>query len=194
MFYSLAAQAKLLHGEQYLSIKKPIPTSGTLVSTARLLEVLDKGKAAAVTSITETRDKATGDLVFENTSTVFIRGSGGFGGKTNGKGASRDLWDSMDVVLMEWFWVGWDFEDRGPATAANKPPTRKPDAIVEEKTSPTQAALYRYVQISFRSVRASGLITVRFSLSGDYNPLHVSLLTPQAALVSSMELTRARSK
>lgn len=79
-------QAKLLHGEQYLSIKAPIPTSGTLVSSARLLEVLDKGKAAAVTSIVETHDKATGKLIFENQSTVFIRGSGGFGGKKSGKG------------------------------------------------------------------------------------------------------------
>ncbi|KAF8322525.1 peroxisomal hydratase-dehydrogenase-epimerase [Clavulina sp. PMI_390] len=131
--------AKLLHGEQYLSIKKPIPTSGTLVSTARLQEVLDKGKAAAVSTITETRDKATGDLIFENQSTVFIRGSGGFKGKTTGK-------------------------DRGPATAANKPPSRKPDAVVEEKTSPSQAALYR--------------------LSGDYNPLHIQ---PEFAAIGGFD-------
>jgi hypothetical protein len=52
----------------------------------RLMEVLDKGKAAAVTSIVETRDKRTGELIFENQSTVFIRGSGGFGGKRVGNG------------------------------------------------------------------------------------------------------------
>lgn len=57
----------------------------------RLLEVLDKGKAAAVTSITETKDKATGKVIFENQSTVFIRGAGGFGGKRTGKGASSAL-------------------------------------------------------------------------------------------------------
>jgi multifunctional beta-oxidation protein len=50
------------------------------------MEVLDKGKAAACTSITETKDKATGKVIFENQSTVFIRGSGGFGGKRTGKG------------------------------------------------------------------------------------------------------------
>ncbi|ORY86715.1 putative multifunctional beta-oxidation protein [Leucosporidium creatinivorum] len=118
----------LLHGEQFLSIKAPIPTSGTLVSDARFSEVLDKGKAAAVTSITTTRNKETGEVVFENQSTVFIRGAGGFGGKKTGG-------------------------DRGAATAVNKPPSRKPDHVVEEKTVPTQAAIYR--------------------LSGDYNPLHV---------------------
>jgi hypothetical protein len=52
------------------------------------MEVLDKGKAAAVTTVVETRNKATGELVFENQSTVFIRGAGGFGGKRNGKGMS----------------------------------------------------------------------------------------------------------
>ncbi|KAJ7494673.1 hydroxysteroid dehydrogenase [Mycena galericulata] len=119
--------AKLLHGEQFLSIKAPIPTSGELVSVARVLEVLDKGKAAAVTSIIETRDKS-GKLIFENQSTVFIRGSGGFGGERNGS-------------------------DRGAATAANDVPKRAPDAVVEEQTSSSQAALYR--------------------LNGDTNPLHI---------------------
>ena len=38
--------------------------------------------------------------------------------------------------------------DRGPATAANTPPKRAPDAVVEERTTPSQAALYRYVTIS----------------------------------------------
>ncbi|KAF8071713.1 multifunctional beta-oxidation protein [Lyophyllum atratum] len=110
--------AKLLHGEQYLSIKAPIPTSGELVNEARLLEVLDKGKAAAVTTVVETRDKGTGKVIFENQSTVFIRGAGGFGGKRNGS-------------------------DRGAASALNAPPKRSPDAVVEEKTMLQQAALYR---------------------------------------------------
>ena len=52
----------------------------------RLMEALDKGKAAAVTAIVETKDKHTGKVIFENQSTLFIRGSGGFGGKRTGKG------------------------------------------------------------------------------------------------------------
>ena len=50
------------------------------------MEVLDKGKAAAVTSIIETRDKQSGNVIFENQMTVFIRGAGGFGGRRAGKG------------------------------------------------------------------------------------------------------------
>jgi hypothetical protein len=100
-------QAKLLHGEQYLEIKAPIPVQGDLVSEGRsvtilcrvrrlhadvallcrLLEVLDKGKAASVTFVIQTKDKSSGKIIFENQGTVFIRGSGGFGGKKKGNGA-----------------------------------------------------------------------------------------------------------
>jgi hypothetical protein len=57
-----------------------------LTRTCRLLEVLDKGKAASVTYIIQTKDKTNGNVIFENQGTVFIRGSGGFGGKKKGNG------------------------------------------------------------------------------------------------------------
>jgi len=88
---------------------------------------VDKGNAAIVVVRYETKDQR-GDLVFVNESTIFIRGSGGFGGSSK-------------------------VTDRGAATAANKPPARNPDKVIEEKTSPNQAALYR--------------------LNGDRNPLHI---------------------
>ena len=102
------------------------------------MEVLDKGKAAAVTAIVETKDKHTGKVIFENQSTVFIRGSGGFGGKRSGKGVyficQKPVQDSLKTFHLT---------DRGPASAENAIPKRKPDAVVEEKTLPVQAALYR---------------------------------------------------
>jgi multifunctional beta-oxidation protein len=85
---SWLVQAKLLHGEQYLKIKGPVPTSGTFVNHIKIMEVLDKGKAAAVTVFIDTVNKATGKSVFENQSTVMLRGSGGFQGKKTGKGRS----------------------------------------------------------------------------------------------------------
>jgi multifunctional beta-oxidation protein len=109
----------LLHGEQYLEIKKyPIPTSGRLVSKARLLEVVDKGNAAIVKSGVTTVNAETGEELFYNEMTVFLRGCGGFGGQKKAA-------------------------DRGASTAANKPPARAPDVVVEEKTTEEQAAVYR---------------------------------------------------
>lgn len=72
-----------------MKIKGPVPTSGTFVNHVKIMEVLDKGKAAAVTVFIDTVDKATGKSVFENQSTVMLRGSGGFQGKKTGKGESK---------------------------------------------------------------------------------------------------------
>jgi multifunctional beta-oxidation protein len=109
----------LLHGEQYLEIKKyPIPTSGRLMSYGKLLEVVDKGNAAIVRTGITTVNAQTKEPVFYNESTVFLRGCGGFGGQQKPA-------------------------DRGASTAPNVPPKRHPDVVVEEKTSEDQAAIYR---------------------------------------------------
>jgi len=109
----------LLHGEQYLEVKQyPIPTSGRLVSKAKLLEVVDKGSAAVVKNGVTTVNAETGEELFYNEMTVFLRGCGGFGGQKRGA-------------------------DRGAATAVNKMPNRAPDVVVEEKTTEEQAAIYR---------------------------------------------------
>ena len=56
----------------------------------------------------------------------------------------------------------------------NAPPKRKPDAVVEEKTSPSQAALYRYAhQLTWMPLF---LMYTFCRLSGDPNPLHVRSL------------------
>jgi 3-hydroxyacyl-CoA dehydrogenase/3a,7a,12a-trihydroxy-5b-cholest-24-enoyl-CoA hydratase len=69
-----------------------------------------------------TTTDAKGTELAYNELTTFVRGAGGWGG------------------------------ERGPSGDAHAPPGRAPDAVVEEKTSPNQALLYR--------------------LSGDWNPLH----------------------
>ncbi|KAF9996033.1 hypothetical protein BGZ80_007365, partial [Entomortierella chlamydospora] len=107
----------LLHGEQYLEIIKPFPTSGKLVSTPYIVDILDKGKGCVLTIGVKTADE-NGDAICVNEYTMFIRGSGGFGGKKEGA-------------------------DRGASTATNQIPNRKPDHVVQEKTHEDQAALYR---------------------------------------------------
>ena len=54
--------------------------------------MLDKGKAASVTAIVHTTDKRTGQVIFENQTTLVSRGSGGFGGKRVGSGQSAHVW------------------------------------------------------------------------------------------------------
>ncbi|BDD56048.1 bifunctional hydroxyacyl-CoA dehydrogenase/enoyl-CoA hydratase fox2 [Monascus purpureus] len=121
----------LLHGEQYLEIRKyPIPTQSKTVTYPKLIDVVDKGNAAIVVMGYTTKDASTKEDLFYNETTVFIRGSGGFGGSAKPTAPRPKA-----------------------AVAPYKPPQRKPDVVVEEKTSEDQAALYR--------------------LNGDRNPLHI---------------------
>lgn len=109
----------LLHGEQYLEIKKyPIPTAAKTKNYAKLIEVVDKGNAAVLKSGVTTVNAENGEELFYNEATVFLRGCGGFGGQKKPS-------------------------DRGPATAANQPPKRHPDIVVENQTTEEQAAVYR---------------------------------------------------
>ncbi len=77
----------ILHGEQGFRIAKTIPTSGSLTTSGTVTGVYDKGKGALVTIDSTTKD-ASGETVFTNTSGVFVRGAGGFGGE-RGPGAGN---------------------------------------------------------------------------------------------------------
>lgn len=112
---------RLLHGEQYTEIKRPLPTHAKLKHVFKFKEAFDKDPHAVVTFAVHTLDE-DGEEVAYNEMTSFVRGAGGWGG------------------------------DRGPSADINVPPTREPDAIIEEKTDANQTLLYR--------------------LSGDWNPLH----------------------
>ncbi len=77
--HDAAVQAMLLHGEQYLEMKAPLKASGRLLTSARVLEVQDKGKAAVVVIHTTSKCADSGEVVAENEITSFMRGAGGFG-------------------------------------------------------------------------------------------------------------------
>ena len=75
----------LLHGEQYLEMHAPLKASGRLLTSARVLDVQDKGKAAVVVIQTTSKCAESGDVVAENEITSFMRGAGGFGAQPRAK-------------------------------------------------------------------------------------------------------------
>jgi acyl dehydratase len=105
--------ALLVHGQQAVTLHKPIPPEGTATLTSKVIGIYDKGKAAVVATETQAVDKADGTPLFSTMSSAFIRGEGGWGG------------------------------DRGPSGPQNVPPDRAPDHQVTYKTSPDQALIYR---------------------------------------------------
>nr|CAB3254257.1 peroxisomal multifunctional enzyme type 2 [Phallusia mammillata] len=116
--------AKLVHGEHYLEVFKPIAVEGKLTSQFKVVDVLDKGSGCVLIVNAETFDES-GDKVCLNQFVTYIIGAGGFRGQRTS--------DKQKTVVS--------------------PPTRAPDAVIEQKTNVDQAALYR--------------------LSGDHNPLHI---------------------
>ena len=105
--------AMLVHGEQATVLHRPIPTEGTCRTTARITAIYDKVKGALVVAEAESVDAASGERLFTNTMSAFIRGEGGFGG------------------------------DRGPSGPQNVPPERDPDHSVTYTTRGDQALVYR---------------------------------------------------
>ncbi|KAL4660875.1 peroxisomal multifunctional enzyme type 2 [Arapaima gigas] len=70
---------RLLHGEQYLELYKPLPTSGKLTSRGVIVDVLDKGSGAVI--LLDVHTYSGEELLCYNQFTLFIVGMGGFGGK-----------------------------------------------------------------------------------------------------------------
>ncbi len=105
--------AMLVHGQQAITLHKPIPVQGSVTMQGRVVAMHDKGKAAVVVTETVATDNSDGQPLFTNLSSAFIRGEGGWGG------------------------------DRGPSGPQNVPPDRAADHQVTYQTSPDQALTYR---------------------------------------------------
>ena len=103
--------AMLVHGQQSVTLHRPIPVEGSATLESEITAMYDKGKAAVV--VTATTATMDGAPLYTNTSSIFIRGEGGWGG------------------------------DRGPSGPQNVPPERAPDHQVTYQTSPDQALTYR---------------------------------------------------
>jgi acyl dehydratase len=105
--------AMLVHGEQGIELHKPIPVEGEVETVGEIVGIWDKGKGAVIETKSQSVDTSTGEPLFSSTSSVFIRGEGGWGG------------------------------ERGPSGPKNPPPERDPDHEVAYVTRPDQALLYR---------------------------------------------------
>lgn len=103
----------MLHAEQSIELHRPIPPSGELEETSTVAAVFDKGAHALLVIATEATDAASGQPLFTNRSTAFLRGAGGWGG------------------------------ERGPEAASSVPADRAPDHRTVMRTDPNQALLYR---------------------------------------------------
>lgn len=113
----------VVHGGQSVKLHKPFAASGTVSTVATVRAMYDMRRFANVLIDTVTRCEK-GELLAETTASIIFRGEGNWGG---------------------------DPPPKEPKVA-EVPKDREPDFVIEEKTSPEQALLYR--------------------LSGDINPLH----------------------
>ncbi|MCZ6662062.1 MAG: MaoC/PaaZ C-terminal domain-containing protein [Actinobacteria bacterium] len=72
--------AQVLHGEQETILHDRIPTSGTVTNEGTVTNIFDKGKGALVVMEIVSRLESTGEPLFTNRSSIYIKGEGGFGG------------------------------------------------------------------------------------------------------------------
>ncbi|KAH0501442.1 Peroxisomal multifunctional enzyme type 2, partial [Microtus ochrogaster] len=139
--------SKVLHGEQYLELYKPLPRSGELRCETVVADILDKGSGVVI--VMDVHSYSGKELICYNQFSIFVVGSGGFGGKRT----SEKLKAAVAV------------------------PRRPPDAVLRDTTSLNQAALYRlrgdwnplHIDPSFASIAGfekpilHGLCTFGFS-------------------------------
>ena len=104
----------VVHGEQRLTVHKPLPAYADVVYDERIVGAWDKGKdkGALIVSEKAIREKKTGDKLCTVSATIFARGDGGFGGPKEGAPEPHPI------------------------------PDRAPDLVHEADTRPDQAFLY----------------------------------------------------
>ena len=80
--------ALLVHGQQAVTLHRPLPVEGTATMVDRIVAMYDKGKAAVVVS--ETEATMDGEPLFAKRMSAFIRGEGGWGGERGPSGAVNE--------------------------------------------------------------------------------------------------------
>jgi acyl dehydratase len=106
---------KVVHGEQGLTLHKPVAPQGVVIGQTRIVDVIDKGegRGALVFAERAVTDKASGELLAMLAQTAFCRADGGFGGP------------------------------KREAPAPHPIPERAPDLVCDLPTRPEMALIYR---------------------------------------------------
>lgn len=94
---------KLLHGEQTMQLLAPIPASGSVIGRTHLTGIYDKGpgRDAVVTSRRDIEDTTTGQTLGHVTSTLLLRGAGGFGGPPAPASVFKPVSDAPPSVTID---------------------------------------------------------------------------------------------
>ena len=106
---------RVVHAEQGFSLKRPIPSAGTVAGKIRIADIVDKGAAKGALLYLEKTlsDADTGAVIATETRTIMLRGDGGYDGPS------------------------------GTPRPAPEEPDDQPDHTVAVATRPEQALLYR---------------------------------------------------
>lgn len=107
--------SRLVHAEQGIHLKRPIPSAGTVIGITRIVDIVDKGAAkGALLYLEKTlRDIDRDEVIATETRTLMLRGDGGYDGPS------------------------------GTPRPAPEEPGGDPDRTVAVVTRPEQALLYR---------------------------------------------------
>ncbi|XP_051123802.1 enoyl-CoA hydratase 2, peroxisomal [Andrographis paniculata] len=112
----------LLHGQQYIEIYKPLPSSGRVINNISVAGLHDKGKAAVLEIEFLSSEEHSGALLCMNRTSIYLRGAGGFSKPSEPYSYAKYPSDQQP---------------------AYKVPKSQPYAVYEECTQPSQALLYR---------------------------------------------------
>jgi len=82
-----AAWVKLVHGEQDVTLFKPLPAASSIVATNRVVSITDKGEGKGAIAVIERelRDQQGGELVAQGRNVTFLRGDGGYSSQGGGR-------------------------------------------------------------------------------------------------------------
>lgn len=109
---------KAVHGEQHMRFVRPLSPAATVRGTLRIRDVIDKGADKGALLIVEhvLSDAISGTALCTTTQTIFCRGEGGFGGRS---------------------------QPSAPAMPVPAIPDHAPDHVCDLSTRPEAALIYR---------------------------------------------------